>query len=140
MKKFISIPNNFKGVGEATENLIFPAIIDRHAEAFITCYRKADLLFKRLDKVQEQFKVCKIPRVGVDVFLLLPESESLSLVCCVLQDWVVLGALDLEEFVDKHLESLSDWERNFKALKARGRDAEKLPMEIKVSNLDEFVQ
>ena len=57
MKKFISIPNNFKGVGEATEHLIFPAIIDRHAEGFITCYRKADLLFKRLDKVQEKFKV-----------------------------------------------------------------------------------
>ena len=58
MKKFISIPNNFKGVGEATEHLIFPAIIDRHAEGFITCYTKADLLFKRLDKVQEKFKVC----------------------------------------------------------------------------------
>ena len=57
MKKFISIPNHFKGVGEATENLIFPAIIDRHATGFITCYRKADLLFSRLDKAQEKFKV-----------------------------------------------------------------------------------
>ena len=45
----------------------------------------------------------------------------------------MLGALDLDEFVDQHLVNLSDWERNFKALKARGRDAEKLPMEIKVS-------
>lgn len=50
----------------------------------------------------------------------------------VFQDWVVLGALDLDEFVDKHLVNLSDWEKNFRALKARGRDAEKLPMEIKV--------
>jgi len=43
------------------------------------------------------------------------------------QDWVVLGSYDLEEFVDEHLHELSDWERNFKALKVRGRDAEKLP-------------
>ena len=57
MKRFISIPNHFKGVGEFTENLIFPAIIDRHAEGFITCYKKADHLFKRLSAVQEQFKV-----------------------------------------------------------------------------------
>ena len=34
--------------------------------------------------------------------------------------------------------NLSDWERNFKALKARGRDAEKLPMEIKVLTFTHF--
>ncbi len=57
MKKFISIPNNFKGVGEATENLIYPSIIDRHALALITCYWKADLLFKKLGKAGAKFKV-----------------------------------------------------------------------------------
>ena len=57
MKKFIAIPNHFKGVGEATEHLIYPAIIDRNAMGFITCYRKADDLFKRLERVQDQFKV-----------------------------------------------------------------------------------
>ena len=30
-------------------------------------------------------------------------------------------------FVEENLKDLSDWERNFKALKLRGRDAEKLP-------------
>ena len=48
-----------------------------------------------------------------------------SLFCT--QDWVVLGALDLDEFAFNNLHDLSDWERNFKGLKARGRDAEKLP-------------
>ena len=52
----------------------------------------------------------------------------------------MLGALDLDEFVDRHLVNLSDWERNFKALKARGRDAEKLPMEIKVSTSKVFLR
>ncbi|CAH1776602.1 unnamed protein product [Owenia fusiformis] len=103
MKKFISIPNHFKGVSDSTENLIFPAIIDRNSAGFITCYKKADFLFSRLSAVQEKFK-----------------------------DWVVLGALDLDEYVESQLHSLQDWERNFKALKARGRDAEKLPSQIKV--------
>jgi len=44
-----------------------------------------------------------------------------------LQEWVVLGSLDLDEFAFQHLKTLPDWERNFKAVKARGRDAEKLP-------------
>jgi len=40
---------------------------------------------------------------------------------------VVLGSLDLEEFIEEHLKEQADWEKNFKALKIRGRDAEKLP-------------
>ena len=40
---------------------------------------------------------------------------------------MVLGYVDMDEFVDKNLEDLSDYERNFKAIKVRGRDAEKLP-------------
>ena len=44
-----------------------------------------------------------------------------------LQAWVVLGYVDMEEFVDKNMADLSDFERNFKAIKIRGRDAEKLP-------------
>ncbi|XP_071126281.1 cytoplasmic dynein 2 heavy chain 1-like isoform X2 [Mytilus edulis] len=103
MKRFISIPNHFKGVSEDATNLIFPAIIDRNAEGFITCYKKADVLFKRLDEAQTQFK-----------------------------EWVVLGAVDLDEFVEKHLTQLSDWEKNFKGLKLRGRDAEKLPNQVKI--------
>ncbi|KAK3801155.1 hypothetical protein RRG08_006872 [Elysia crispata] len=103
MKKFISIPNHFKGVSDGGTNLIFPAIIDRNGGSFTTCYRKADALFTRLAAVEEKFK-----------------------------DWVVLGALDLDQFVSDNLVQLSDWERNFRALKARGRDAEKLPSQIKV--------
>ncbi|KAH3831149.1 hypothetical protein DPMN_104411, partial [Dreissena polymorpha] len=103
MKKFISIPNIFKGVSENTENLIFPAIIDRNADGFFNCYQKGDALFKRLAEELEKFK-----------------------------EWVVLGSLDLDEFVEQHLKEQGDWEKNFKALKIRGRDAEKLPNEVKI--------
>ena len=42
-------------------------------------------------------------------------------------NWVVLGSVDLDNLVDQHCHQVPDWERNFKALKARGREAEKLP-------------
>ena len=60
MKKFIGIPNMFRGVGgdAAAADLIFPALIDRSASGFYTCYYKASELFKRLDSVQSIFKVC----------------------------------------------------------------------------------
>jgi dynein heavy chain 2 len=61
MKKFIGIPNIFKGVsGDGATDLIFPAIIDRNASGFLTCYQKAYELFKRLDSVQSIFKVGKL--------------------------------------------------------------------------------
>ena len=43
------------------------------------------------------------------------------------QDWVVLGSVDVESLVEQYCHTVPDWEKNFKALKARGREAEKLP-------------
>jgi len=60
MKKFIGIPSQFRGVGgdaAVAADLIFPALIDRSANGFYTCYHKASELFKRLDSVQNIFKV-----------------------------------------------------------------------------------
>lgn len=42
----------------------------------------------------------------------------------------MLGQVDLEKLVEKHLSSVQDWERNFKALKARGKESERLPRYI----------
>ena len=42
-------------------------------------------------------------------------------------DWVVLGSVDLDSLVDQHCHQVPHLERNFKALKARGREEEKLP-------------
>ena len=35
--------------------------------------------------------------------------------------------MDVEKFVEQNVKDLVDWEKNFKAIKIRGRDAEKLP-------------
>ena len=48
------------------------------------------------------------------------------------QDWVALGSVDLDEFLDENLEDVSDWNLNFKMLKAAAKDAEKIPQEIRL--------
>ncbi|KAM4627347.1 cytoplasmic dynein 2 heavy chain 1 [Polymixia lowei] len=103
MKRFISIPNQFKGVSAQGEELIFSVMIDRNASGFLTIFSKAEDLFSRLLAVQDKFK-----------------------------EWVVLGQVDIERLVEKHLDSMQDWERNFKALKARGKECERLPSQEKV--------
>ncbi|XP_071483964.1 LOW QUALITY PROTEIN: cytoplasmic dynein 2 heavy chain 1-like [Diadema antillarum] len=103
MKKFISLPYHFRGIGDTGEPLIYPAIIERNASGFLGVYKMAELLFEKLDKAKEIF-----------------------------EGWVVLGSIDLDKLLETHLQTVTDWERNFKALKARGRDSEKLPHQIKV--------
>lgn len=57
MKRFISIPNQFKGVGGHGEELIFHLMVDRNASGFLSVFNKAEYLFSRLKAVQHTFKV-----------------------------------------------------------------------------------
>lgn len=59
MKRFISIPNQFKGVSETDEECIFSVMTERNASGFLTTFSKAEDLFRRLAEVLDQFKVCK---------------------------------------------------------------------------------
>lgn len=43
------------------------------------------------------------------------------------KEWIVIGQVDVETLVKTHLSSKQDWEKNFKALKVRGKEAERLP-------------
>ncbi|KAI1893942.1 hypothetical protein AGOR_G00128840 [Albula goreensis] len=103
MKRFISIPNQFKGISEPGEDPIFPVMIDRNASGFVTIFSKAEDLFGRLMLVQDKFK-----------------------------EWVVMGQVDIDALVDRHVHTVQDWERNFKALKVRGKESERLPSTEKV--------
>lgn len=44
----------------------------------------------------------------------------------------MLGLVDVEEYVGENLAEVSDWELNFKMLKAAAKDADRLPNEIRV--------
>lgn len=98
MKRFISIPNHFRGVNESKRNLIFQTIVERNAAGLMQCFLRSQELFKVLLSVMDMFK-----------------------------EFVVLGQVDIEDLVEKNLRDVSDWEKNFRALKLRGRDVEKLP-------------
>lgn len=55
------------------------------------------------------------------------KCDNVTVCAYALQEWVVLGQVDVEKLIEKHLNSVQDWERNFKALKVRGKDSERLP-------------
>ncbi|NXK72907.1 DYHC2 protein, partial [Amazona guildingii] len=106
MKRFISIPNQFRGVSEAEEESIFTVMTERNVSGFLTAFSKAEDLFRRLTDASNQFK-----------------------------EWIVIGQVDVETLVKTHLSSKHDWEKNFKALKVRGKEAERLPSTIKIDCL-----
>lgn len=55
------------------------------------------------------------------------KCDTVTVCAYALQEWVVLGQVDVEKLIEMHLNSVQDWERNFKALKVRGKDSERLP-------------
>lgn len=89
------------------ETNIFAHIVERNSDTLMTVYTFAENLFSRLLKVMDIFK-----------------------------DWVILGAVDLEEFVEDSLENVGDWEMNFRAVKQKGKEAEHLPLTIKIDCLN----
>ncbi|XP_063807614.1 cytoplasmic dynein 2 heavy chain 1 isoform X2 [Pseudophryne corroboree] len=103
MKRFISIPHQFRGLSQPGEEPIFSVMPERNANGFITVFSKAEDLFRRLSAAKDQFK-----------------------------DWVVIGQTDVESLIERYIHDVRDWEKNFKALKVRGKDAERLPSVIKI--------
>jgi dynein heavy chain 2 len=98
LKRFLAIPKNFKGVSESSENLIFPTIIDRNAHRYSHLFKKAEELFMLLEKKKDSFN-----------------------------DWVALGSVDIEDFIQENFKQPEDWDQNFSASKARGQDIGRLP-------------
>ncbi|VDM11275.1 unnamed protein product [Wuchereria bancrofti] len=104
LRKFISIPQKFHGVQESEQtNELFAKMIEHNANRFWSVYEKAEQLFEKLINVGNEF-----------------------------ESWVVLGQVDLESLITKHFKQAADWENQIKLLKVRGRDAEKLPSEVKL--------
>ena len=100
MRKFLMFPSTFKGCRDAssTKKLIFQSILFRHMDDIAQAFQASNELFHRLERGLEQFK-----------------------------EWVILGQVDVEELVEKYLQDVNDWEGNFRTLKMRGQEAEKLP-------------
>ncbi|CAG2063911.1 unnamed protein product, partial [Timema podura] len=98
LKRFLSIPNNFRGVSDSQESQIFPTIIDRNGGRFSHVFSRAEHLFVRLETVKERWR-----------------------------QWVALGSLDLDQLAEQHLHTAEDWDRNFRASKTCSQEIAKLP-------------
>lgn len=48
----------------------------------------------------------------------------------------MIGQVDMEALVEKNLSTVHDWEKNFKALKIKGKEVERLPSAVKVDCLN----
>ena len=67
LKRFLAIPKNFRGVSESSENLIFPAIIERNAHRFSHLFSKAEELFIQL--VKKYIHLKKLSAVCLQLFV-----------------------------------------------------------------------
>eukprot|EP00056_Hartaetosiga_gracilis_P017754 m.8317 g.8317 ORF g.8317 m.8317 type:complete len:4146 (-) comp6080_c0_seq1:66-12503(-) len=90
-------------IGGVGDGAVYKYILSSSSKAFKKVYKRAEQLFHRLAKVAHQFK-----------------------------EWVVVGAVDIEALASEHLQEAADWEGNFRMIKAKGREAEKLPNSVKV--------
>ena len=77
LKRFLAIPNNFRGVSDSAENLIFPTIVERNSHRFGHLFQKAEDLFERLDKMKDRFT-----------------------------EWVALGSVDVEDYIMNNFKQL----------------------------------
>ncbi|KAJ3070332.1 Cytoplasmic dynein 2 heavy chain 1 [Podochytrium sp. JEL0797] len=85
------------------DTTIFSRMVDTNSASLAIVYKKTDELFNNLLAVHDGFK-----------------------------DWVVLGTVDLEEFVQEALTDVSDWEMNFRMVKQKGKEAEQIPSILQI--------
>ena len=116
IKKFISIPTSFKGLGYFEEGAsgkhkvlkIFRDMPDRNLKSLQVVYQKASELFQKLEAVIARYK-----------------------------PYLILGLFEgsLDDLVEEQCTEASAFEASFKALKAKRKEAEKLPNFEKVDCL-----
>eukprot|EP00727_Mastigamoeba_balamuthi_P008592 m51a1_g4355 putative cytoplasmic dynein 2 heavy chain 1 (4311) ;mRNA; f:228679-242475 len=82
---------------------IFRHMADRNAKSFVNVYRYAEDLFSRLEKEKDQFV-----------------------------EWAMVSNVDADQFCEQQLHEADDWEYNFRMVKLKGRQAEKLPMSRRI--------
>lgn len=82
---------------------VYRKMPDSNAGGLITVYQKAEQLFSELREKEREFR-----------------------------PWVVLGSVDIEALVEENMKTVEDWEANFKVLRQKRKEAEKLPDSVKV--------
>ncbi|CAI5438007.1 unnamed protein product [Caenorhabditis angaria] len=102
LSKFLRLPDSFKGVQDDVSTKFYSQMIDRSMQLLPTIFEKAEQLISKVESCGQTFS-----------------------------DWLVIAQIDLEELIEENLKNAADWENQFKILKTKAREAERLPHELK---------
>ena len=100
MKSFISFPGGkFTGFAESDSGAsVFAAMAEANTDSLTRVYVKAEELFSTLGALVDKFS-----------------------------PYAILGSVDLASYVSQHCHTVHDYSANFNALKAKRKEAERLP-------------
>ena len=102
VKKLIDLPKSWAGFSEGS-GALYASIPERHADGLLFIFSQCERLFEELQA--------------------LLDAHS---------HWAALQLVDVEDWVSSRLRTVADWELNFKALRQRRKDSERLPDSLKV--------
>ena len=106
VKDFLNLPLVFKGVSDASEKPgFFRGMVDSPigAAGCAKVYEKTEALFVKLADEQKRY-----------------------------ENWVALGTVDLDAFVEERFSETKDFEDGFRLAKTSAKMADRIPLEIKV--------
>ena len=108
MKKFLLFPRNFKGIDTTDSPVIsiFRQLITVNYRYFSKVFIDAEFLLSRLRRVLDHF-----------------------------ENFIIIDSTSLDDLIRDFCHEYSDYERNFRLLKIKGREAEKLPNLIKIDRI-----
>ena len=102
VKRLLDLPKSFTGFNDAAAAL-YASIPERNADGLAFIFSQCERLFAELSALLESY-----------------------------QQWGALGSVELDDYIEGRLLSVADWELNFKALKARRKDSERIPDSVRV--------
>ena len=104
MKKLLDLPKSFTGFADTPQSSsLYASIPERNAEGLSWIFAECERMMAGLEEVMEEYR-----------------------------GWAVLGLVDVEEQIEQRLRVVGDWELNFKALKVRRKDVERVPDVVRV--------
>ena len=102
VKRHLELPKSFQGLLGESGGL-YASIPERNADGLLYVFQQCERLFVELDALLVRY-----------------------------EPWMALGMVDVDELVSERLSVVADWELNFRTLKAKRKESERIPDSVKV--------
>nr|CAD2185458.1 unnamed protein product [Meloidogyne enterolobii] len=102
LRKLLGIPLRMRGVQNTeNESNLFASIVSSESRRFHSLYERSEQIFSKLKQIDREF-----------------------------DEWTALAQVNLEELLEQHLKEAEDWERQFRVIRLKQRELDRIPMEI----------